>query len=74
MVRNSQEFVLEIEKLVKGKGLNYLDAIMLYVEKYDVDPETIASIVRKNPNLKGKLQEDCMRLNLVEKIRTIPGL
>jgi hypothetical protein len=74
MIRNSQEFILEIEKLVKTSNLNYLEAIMVYVEKYDVDPELIASIVRKNPNLKGKLQEDCMKLNLVEKIRTIPGL
>jgi hypothetical protein len=74
LIRNSQEFVLEIEKLVKGKNMNYLDAIMYYVDVHEVDPELIASIVKKNPNLKGKLQEDCMKLNLVEKIRTIPGL
>lgn len=66
--------MLEIEKLVKGKNMNYLDAIMYYVDVHEVDPELIASIVKKNPNLKGKLQEDCMKLNLVEKIRTIPGL
>jgi hypothetical protein len=74
VIRDSQEFILEIEKLVREKGLNYLDALMHYVELHSVDPELVASIVKKNPNLKGKLQEDCMKLNLVEKILTIPGL
>lgn len=72
--RNSQDFIIEIEKIVRTQKVNYLDAIMIYVEKYQVDPEVIASIVRKNSNLKGKLQADCMKLNLVEKVKTIPGL
>ena len=71
-IRNSQDFVLNIEKLVRQNKINYLDAIMMYVEKHNVDPETIASIVKKNPNLKAKLYEDCMNLNLVEKIKTLP--
>lgn len=54
--------------------MNYLDAIMFYVEKYDIDPELIASIVKKNANLKAKLAFDCQDLNLLEKTRTIPGL
>lgn len=74
ITRSSQEFILEIEKLVKEKNLNYLDAIIYYIEKHSLDPELIASVIRKNPNLKGKLYNDCMELNLVEKIKTIPGL
>ena len=66
--RNSQEFSDEIEKTVLNKGINYLEAVMIYIEKYNVDPELIASIIKKNHSLKGKLQVDCQKLNLLEKI------
>lgn len=67
MQRNSQEFMDEVEKIVLNKGINYLEAVMIYIEKYKVDPELIASIIKKNQNLKGKLQLDCQKLNLLEK-------
>lgn len=67
MQRNSQDFQIEIEKLVQNKGIDHLEAIMIYIEKYKIDPELIASIVKKNQGLKGKLQADCQKLNLVNR-------
>jgi hypothetical protein len=68
MLRNSQDFIIEIEKIVRNKTINYFEALTIYIEKYEVDPELIASIVKKNPQLKAKIAEDCKKLNLLQKI------
>jgi hypothetical protein len=40
---------------------------MFFVEKHNVEPETVASVVRKNAAFKAKLQEECADLKLVER-------
>lgn len=62
----ASDFVAEIEALSREKKIPYLDALMFYVEKYKIEPETIAAVVRKNAAFKAKLQEECSALKLVE--------
>lgn len=72
-VRQPSEFFLEIENLVEEFDVNYLDAIMMYVEKNNLEVESVASLVKKHPIIKSKLQKDCEFLNLlVEKTARLP--
>jgi len=65
MVKSSNAFIEEIELLCKEKNISYMEALMLYIEKYKVEPETVASIVKKNTNFKSKLYQECTQLKLV---------
>lgn len=69
--KTSVEFAQEIEDLVKNSGTTYLDAIIEYCDKNKLELEIIAKLVRQNPTLKGKLESECVDLNLVEKFAKI---
>ena len=62
-----QDFLNDIEKLRMSNGINYLDALMYYIENYNIEPEAMAAIVRKIPSLKSGLKDDCRGLNLLVK-------
>ena len=55
-----------------NKEVNYLDALVYYAEKNNIEMEVLASVVKKNQALKAKLYEDCERVNLVEKVIKLP--
>ena len=59
------DFIAEIELLSKEKKITSLDALMFYVEKYHVEPEAVASLVKKNHAFKQKLQKECVGLKLI---------
>lgn len=71
MIKSSNEFVATIENLVVEKQLNYLDAIMHYIESNELELESIADLIKNNPVLKSKLYHTCSTLNLVEKINKL---
>jgi len=71
-VRQPTDFFMEIETLVSEYNVNYLDAILLYVEKNNLEVESVATLVKKHPAIKSKLQKDCEGLRLVEKTARLP--
>ena len=71
-VRQPSEFFLEIENIVTEFNVNYLDAILMYVEKNNLEVESVAAIVKKHPLIKSRLQEDCETLKLLEKQARLP--
>jgi hypothetical protein len=71
-VRQPTEFFLEIETIVTEFNVNYLDAILMYVEKNNLEVESVAAIVKKHPTIKSRLQEDCEGLNLLERQARLP--
>ena len=64
-VSPAETFSSDIEKLVKEHKLNYLDAIIHWCEKKQIDPENIAQLVSGNMNLKRKLQTEAEGLNFI---------
>ena len=71
-MKSSAEFAAEIEKIVRTNNVEYLDAIISYAEKHNVEVETVASLVKQNSSLKLRLQTECEQINLVEKTATLP--
>lgn len=63
---SSKKFAEEIEKTVlENKGMKYIDAIIFFCEKNNVDVETVPKLVSKP--LKEKLKAEAMELNLLKR-------
>ena len=59
------KFSLEIEKIVMGENLNYIDAICYYCEINNLEIESIAKLISKP--LKERIKYDALRLNFMKK-------
>lgn len=71
-VTSSSNFSLEIEELVTKHNITYMDAIILFCEKNNVEIESIASLVKNNSKVKFKLQEEAESLNFLPKTAKLP--
>jgi hypothetical protein len=59
-------YVDEVQRLIDHKSVDVLDAIIHVASVYSVDPEVVASIVRKNPRLRYQLQEQATALHCLK--------
>ena len=65
------KFALLIEDIVKTKRISYIDAVVLYCEKNNIDPSTTKSMINKN--LKEKIAYEAQGLNMLkEKTAKLP--
>jgi hypothetical protein len=62
------DFSYEIEKLVLSKSLSYIDAVVYYCEKNDLEVEVIAKMV--TGALKSKIKLEAEDLNFLPKSNT----
>lgn len=66
-VKSSAEFIAEIENIVWDKDIDYIEAIILYCEKYNLEVETVATIIKQNQVIKSKVQYEAENLNMVKR-------
>ena len=67
---NSKEFTQIIEKTVREKRITYIDAIVWYCEKNEIDISTVNPLVSKH--LKQKIQVEAEHLNFLPKTAKLP--
>ena len=68
---NKLEFNQEIEKLVKETGETYIDAVVHYAEKNEVEIETVSKMLNKV--IRQKIESEASDLNfLKEKLCRLP--
>jgi len=65
MFKTANEFCLFIETLAKEKNLGYLDTILHYCEKNELEPEDVADMI--NSNLRDKVALEMQEINLLPK-------
>jgi len=70
--RSTEKFITEINALVKNNNVTYMDAICYYCEKYGLEIETVASIVKSNSKIKSQLQSEAEDLNYLPKTSKLP--
>ncbi len=70
-IENLVNISQKIEKLVQAHGIDYIDACLLYCDQNGVETEQLADIIKKNPNIKGKLQGEAEQLNFIKKTSRI---
>lgn len=66
------QFLFEIEKIRNNGEVNYMDAVIHYCEKMNLEIESIGEFIRKNALLKAKIQEEAEQLNFLEKSAHLP--
>ena len=72
IVSTSSEFARVIERLVKEHNIDYMDAVLHYCEKNELDIESIAGLVKQNQTLKSKIQIEAEDLNFLPKSARLP--
>lgn len=68
----NDRFFAEIDHLVKSHDLSYMDAIIHYCEKHNMEIETAASIVKSNFRIKSALQVEGEDLRFLPRSARLP--
>ena len=68
----SEKFIKEIESLVTRYNLDYMDAVVHYCEKNNIELEAAEGIIRSNLRIKAKLQDEAEELNFLPKRAKLP--
>ena len=64
--KRSEDFISDIESIVK-EGVSYMDALVEYAKRNNLEIETVGNIVSKIPVIKEKLTKESETLNLLPK-------
>jgi hypothetical protein len=62
----------EIEKLRKSKNLEYIDAVIYWCEKNNLEVEFAAGLIKKDPVFKSKVQVEAENLNILKRGARLP--
>lgn len=69
-IMTSQKFSLLIEQIVLDKKCSYMDAILLYCDKHEMEIESAAKLV--NIKIKQQLEIEYGELNFLPKAAALP--
>jgi hypothetical protein len=69
---STQKFLEELEKTVKTKKVSYMDAVIDYCEKNNIEVETAASIIKSSAKMKAIFKEEAENLNFLPKTKRLP--
>ena len=61
---------LTIEELVREKELSYMDAVLHYAQKSEIEPEAMAKML--NQSIKDKIEVEAQELHLLKKTAKLP--
>lgn len=69
---STDNFYKEIDKLVKSHSLTYMDAIVYYCERNEVEIETAAAMIKGNFRIKSQIQQEGEQLHFLPKTAKLP--
>jgi hypothetical protein len=69
---DANKFYKEIETLVKKHKLSYLDAVVFFCEKNEIEMETAASMISGNYRIKSSLQMEGEELHFLPRSAKLP--
>ena len=61
---------LTIEEIVKDKELSYMEAVLHYAQKSEIEPEAMAKML--NQSIKDKIEVEAQNLNMLKKSGQLP--
>ena len=61
---------LTIEEIVKNTELSYMEAVLDYAKKSEIEPEAMAKML--NQSIKDKIEVEAQSLNMLKKTSKLP--
>ena len=61
------DFINDIEKMRQKNRVEYIDAIVTWCEKHNVEVEYVAGIIKKDPVFRSKLEVEAEGLNIIKR-------
>ena len=61
---------LTIEEIVKDKELSYMDSVLHYAQKSEIEPEAMAKML--NQSIKDKIEVEAHELHLLKRTAKLP--
>jgi hypothetical protein len=71
-IKSVQDFIKDIDLLVNDFQLDYIDAVVYYCEKNNIEIETAASLVKSSSKIKAKIQLAAEEKNYMTKSAKLP--
>ena len=71
-IKTPNNILVEIESLVSQKGLSYIDAMLHYCDKNQIEPDVLGEMVRGSHIFKQKVQTEAEDLNFLPKTQRLP--
>lgn len=72
MLPKINNFIEEIETLCKENNIEYIDAVVYWCEKNNLEVEVAANWIRKDPVIKSKIQAEAENLNILKRGARLP--
>jgi hypothetical protein len=69
---SNNNFIEDIEKLISNKNLEYIDAVVLWCKDNNLEVETAAYWIKKDPAMKSKIQAEAETLNILKRSARLP--
>ena len=69
---DSDKFYRDLENIVADNNLSYIDAVVYYCEKNDIEIEVAASLVKSNFRIKSVVQSEGEDLNILPRTAKLP--
>lgn len=69
---NGEKFYKEIDTLVKNHNISYIDAVVHYCTKNEIEIEVAASMIKSNGRIKSHVQHEGEELNYLPKSARLP--
>ncbi len=69
--KKTVDFEKEVREWVNA-GLSYMDSVIHFSEKYNIDIETVAAYVSKNQLFLAKIQDEAEELHFLPKTNKLP--
>jgi hypothetical protein len=71
-ILNAEIFYKDVESLVNKHNLSYMDAVIYYCEKNDIEIEAAGAMVKSNFRFKSHIQQEGETLRYLPKTAKLP--
>jgi len=72
MILTNNNFIEDIELLCRTKNMEYVDAVVYWCEVNKLEVEYAASIIKKDPVIKAKIQVEAENRNILKRGARLP--
>lgn len=67
-----KNLMAEIDLICRNVNESYIDVVVEFCEKHDLDPVVVGKLIRKNVVLHSRIEKEAEDLNIIEKTAKLP--